>query len=76
MEQYLPSYGEVLELKAWLKERGLPYVHFHDACSNSWFEFDEAGGDAREAVRAFWGSRGMSVSFREDGLTFIVVGNN
>lgn len=76
MAQYLPAYGEVLELKAWLKERGLPYVHFHDGCGYSWFEFDEESQEAAQGVRSFWNSRGKNVSFREDGRTFIVTEEN
>ena len=72
MTQYLPAYGEVLELKAWLNERGLPRVHFHDACSWSWFEFDEPDEAAGQGVRDFWQARGKDVSFREDGRSFIV----
>ncbi len=72
MAQYLPAYGEALELKAWLRERGLPYVHFHDACGYSWFEFDEAEEAAAQGARAFWRARGKDVSFRDDGRGFIV----
>ena len=72
MTQYLPSYGEVLELKAWMKGHGLPYVHFHDGCGYSWFEFDEPDEAGREGVSVFWSARGKGVSFREDGRTFIV----
>ena len=72
MKQYLPSYGEVLELKTWMKENGLPYIHFHDGCGYSWFEFDTADEKARKGVLTFWKGRGKNVSFREDGLTFII----
>ena len=76
MGQYLPSYGEVLELKAWMKERGLSYVHFHDGCGYSWFEFEEQDESAAHGVSSFWASRGKRVSFREDGRTFIVTEEN
>ena len=72
MAQYLPPYGEVLAMKAWMSERGLPYVHFHDGCGYSWFEFDDPDDAGRDGIRAFWAAKGKKVSFREDGRTFIV----
>ncbi|MCQ2452557.1 MAG: hypothetical protein MJ075_05425 [Oscillospiraceae bacterium] len=73
MAQYLPTYPEALELKKHLSDAGLAYVHFHDQCGYSYFQFDAAGEEGRAAAAAFWQAKGMDVSFQEDGLTFIII---
>jgi len=73
MAAYLPTYAEALELKAYLKEKGLDYVHFHDQCGYSYFNFDRADKASLTAAADFWQARGLKVSFQEDGLSFIVV---
>jgi len=32
---YMPTYADALELKRYLKERDLQYVHFHDQCGST-----------------------------------------
>lgn len=76
MAQYLPTYPEALELKRSLSEVGCSYVHFHDQCGYSFFQFDSATEEDRYAVAAFWQARGMDVSFQQDGLIFIVTRND
>lgn len=73
MRTYMPVYAEALELKKYLSERNLLYVHFHDQCGMQYFNFDEPDEESRRAAAEFWRARGLDVSFSEDKLRFIVV---
>lgn len=73
METYVPRYAEAVELKKYLSERELQYVHFHDHCGMQFFNFDEDDPESKAAAAEFWQSRGLDIRFFEDGLNFIVV---
>ena len=69
---YISKYAEALELKKYLADRGLEYVHFHDACGGQFFSFDNADEMSKNAVIDFWREKGLNVSFTDDDLTFVV----
>ena len=69
---YMPTYSEALELKKYLGDRGLAYVHFHDQCGSQFFSFDSYDEKSVSAVHEFWKSRGLRASFSDDMLRFIV----
>ena len=69
---YTVRYSEALELKKYLADRGLEYVHFHDQCGGQFFSFDAADAASKNAVVELWRGKGLGVSFTEDDLTFVV----
>lgn len=69
---YMPTYAEALELKKYLADRKLEYVHFHDQCGSQFFSFDRYDEESARAAERFWLEKGLRVSFTDDGLRFIV----
>ena len=69
---YMPTYAEALELKKYLADRKLEYVHFHDQCVIQFFSFDRYDEESARAAERFWLEKGLHVSFTGDGLRFIV----
>ena len=69
---YNAKYSEALELKKYLAERKLEYVHFHDQCGGQFFSFDAADPASKTAVIEFWREKGLGVSFTDDDLTFVI----
>ena len=69
---YVPTYSEALELKKYLSDRNLEYVHFHDQCGSQFFSFDRRDDKSIRAAEEFWINKGLHTSFTDDGLRFIV----
>jgi len=69
---YMPTYADALELKHYLKERELQYVHFHDQCGSTFFSFDEYDEATVNAVFEYYAPKGLKPSFSDDKLRFII----
>ena len=69
---YMPTYADALELKRYLNERELKYVHFHDQCGSTFFSFDEYDEATVNAVFEYYAPKGLKPSFTEDKLRFII----
>ena len=65
---YMPTYADALELKRYLKERDLQYVHFHDQCGAQFFNLEEHTPELQQAIEEYFAERGITAVF--SGLMF------